>query len=168
MLDELVDEYGYGIVFHNIPVNATLRLFDKLFTIINKHVFSSQLVKWPFAVDDISCNAANALCGYVPDLVANNKKQRYEVVLEDIVIDGILFVPPHYVFSSKLVNGNECSLMLAASLLAHEMIHQLNFEHEDEGAVMWHAIVHGKQYDYHGSNFEKWMDIANSRYGLDI
>lgn len=168
LLDDLVDEYGYGIVFHDVPVNATLRLFDNLFTCINKHVFSNNLRKWPFVIDDAACNIANALCGYVPDLVSNVKEQRYEVVLKDTIVDDILFVTPHYAFSSKLINGNECSLILAASLLAHEMIHQFNFEHEDEGSIKWCAVACGESYNDHGKNFEKWMDVANSKFGLDV
>jgi len=168
LLDDLVDEYGYGIVFHNMPVNATLRSFEKLFASINKNIFSNMLVKWPFIIDDEACNAVNAICGYVPDMISNVEEQRYYVVLNDTVVDDMLFVPPHYAFSSKLVKGNECSLILAASLLAHEMMHQYNFEIEDECSVKWFDDAYGRSYDKHGKNFEKWMKIANDKYGLNV
>lgn len=74
-----------------MPVNMTMKLFDTLFDCINENVFSKKLVKWHFYVDDAACNAANALCGYVSDLVSNAEKQRYEVVLERTEIDGMMF-----------------------------------------------------------------------------
>lgn len=168
LLDDLVDEYGYGIVFYNVPIHLTMKQFDVLFDAINHNLFSNMLQKWPFIKNDIECNAANALCGYVPDLISNVEQKKYDVVLEEMTINNEVYVPPHYAFSSRLVDGHECSLILAASLMAHEMIHQFNLEHEDEGSIWWLSAAHSKDYDPHGKNFERWMDRANAIHGLHV
>ena len=168
LLDDLVDDFGYGIVFNDVPVNATLKLFETVFKHVNRHLFNDKLVKWPFVKNDIECKKADALCGYVVDLLSNPKTQKFDVVTHDIIIDGIPFVPPHYAFSSELIDGHECSLILATSLLAHEMIHQFNYECENEGNIQWLDMAQGKEYNKHGENFEKCMDIANSKHGLYV
>ena len=168
LLDSLVDEFGYGIVFNDVPVHATLKMFKTLFKHINAHMFNNKLAKWPFIKNDAECEAKDAICGYVHSLLSNLEKQQYDVVLRDTMVDGELYLAPHYAFHSFVVDGHECTLAFAASLLAHEMIHQYNFECEDEGKNQWLAIAYGKDYDEHGTNFERWMDIANSKYGLCV
>lgn len=100
-------------------------------------------------------------------MLSNVDKQQYDVVLKDTIVDD-LFTAPHYAFSSLLIDGHQCSLALIASLLAHEMIHQFNFECEDEGKIEWLDIACGRTYDMHGKNFERWMNIANSKFGLFV
>lgn len=168
LLDSMVDEFGYGIVFNNVPIHITLKLLNTLFQHINSNMFSNSLVKWPFIVNDKICQQSNAICGYVHALISNIEKRRYEVVTKKTIDDGNELLPPYYAFSSNFISGNQCSLILVASILAHEMIHQYNYENEDEGSIRWNTVAYNKPYDAHGKNFEKYMDIANSTYGLNV
>lgn len=169
LLDALVDEFGYGSVFNNAPAWFTIKKFESAFDVINKYVFGSKLRKWPFAVDDKSCAGSNALCGYVCSLVSNVEKQKYDVVLENTVIDSDEYKAPCYVFSSSLISADsQCSLPLAVSLLAHEMIHQWNYEIGSEGHMHWLDSAYGREHDPHRQLFEKWMDEINAKHGLHI
>ena len=168
LLDSLIDDFGYGVVFNGIPTPMTLKTYEKLFDKANNYLFSRKLVKWPFVVDDQECNASNALCGYVNSLISNIEKQRYDVVTEDCIVCGELYKAPHYAFKSIIADGHSYALMMAMSLLVHEMIHQFNYECEDEGAVQWPDIAYGRTYDPHGKNFMKMMDNINARHGLSI
>lgn len=169
LLDALVDEFGYGSVFNNAPAWFTVKKFELVFNIVNKHIFGSKLRKWPFAINDESCIDSNALCGYVCSLVSNAEKQKYDVVLENTVIDSDEYKAPCYMFSSRLMGtDSQCSLPLAVSLLAHEMIHQWNYEIGDEGYVHWLDSAYGREHDPHGQLFEKWMNKINVKHGLHI
>lgn len=48
------------------------------------------------------------------------------------------------------------------------MIHQFNFECEDEGHVKWLDAAYGKLHDEHGENFKKWMKSINKDHGLNV
>lgn len=169
LLDALVDEFGYGSVFNNVPAWFTIKKFELTFSIVNKHVFGSKLKKWPFAINDESCIDSNALYGYVCSLVSNAEKQKYDVVLENMIIDNDEYKAPCYMFSSRLMGADsQCSLPLAVSLLAHEMIHQWNYEIGDEGRAHWLDSAHGREHDPHDRLFEKWMNEINAKHGLHI
>lgn len=168
LLDDLVDNFGYGAVFNSIPMPMTLKTYEKLFDKANLHVFSERLVKWPFVIDDQECDASNALCGYVNSLISNVEKQRYNVVTKDCIVDGELYKSPHYAFKTAIVDGHSYALMMTMSLLVHEMIHQFNYECEDEGVVQWLDAAYGRTYDMHGKNFMKMMDKVNTEHGLSV
>ena len=62
----------------------------------------------------------------------------------------------------------QMSIIALTSIIAHEMIHQWTNEIGKEVDKTYECDRTGRPYDPHSGEFEKWMDIANSKHGLNV
>lgn len=168
LLDSLVNDYGYGAVFNGVPVPMTIDGCKKIFNRVNSIVFGKKMKMWPFVIDDALCRSNNAICGYVHSLISNAKLGKYDVVTKKTIDGDDVLLPPKYALSNVFKVGSFQSLPMIVSLIAHEMIHQFNYEHENEGVVRWMAEATNSYYNMHGENFEIWMKIFDEEYGIHI
>lgn len=168
ILDDLIEVFGYHYVFTGVPVIPTIWQLDEIYKIINRHMFNNELHKIPFIEDDELARKNNALLGYVFSSYSNDEK-KIDVLIEQPSIDddGNKYFPPSICLSKKLMSSMNLVISLA-SLVAHEMIHQLSIENGNELKDIYELKNNGKEYDRHGDFFKKWMDIGNSKYGLNI
>lgn len=169
LIDALVEDFGYDVVFGDKKIIPTLKMIEDIYDIINVHLFGNSLAKCPIENDkDGKCKIDNAAMKYCNVLYTDSKKHPTKYILLTQIgqdAEGNIFYPPR-IFVSDYILSSKITMIALASMVAHEMIHQYvngnGVQRQYENDYM------NKSYDPHKEEFAKWMNIANSKHGLNI
>ena len=172
LIDALVEEFGYDIVFGDAKIVPILKTIEKLYSIINVYAFDSKLKACPIEKDiDGKCLADDASMEFCNVLYTDSKENPTKyIVLDQIGKDdhGNVFYPLRMIVSDEILNSH-IALIALTSIVAHEMIHQYVNEIGNRLKTQFESdYVTHKVYDEHMGEFEDWMNAINAKHGLNI
>ena len=168
LIDDLVSVFDYYYVFMGMPLVPTQNNLSAIYDVVNKNLFDNKLHKRSFAVNDELCVKQNSLLGYVYEYYSDDDRKT-DVLISEKCIDSenSVHYPPMICLSHKFMHSAHLVVSLA-SLIAHEMIHQWCVENGNALKEIYDCREKDKEYDKHGPDFIKFMNLANSKHGLNI
>lgn len=169
LIDDLISVFGYHYVFTGIPLIPMIDQLNAIYDIVNVHVFGSKLNKTQIVENDEKCKEQNALLGYMYSSWPDDKRKTNVLFKGKDYVDenGTLHQAPIICVSKDMMSSLHLVISLA-SLVTHEMIHQFCIECGNALKEMYESESKKEQYDIHGEEFKKYMDIANSKFGLNV
>ena len=171
LIDALVDEYGYDVVFGHKKVVPTLKMLEKIYSIVNIHLFDNKLNPCQIENDKLGkCKSDSAAMEFSDVIYTDSASNPTKYVLLTQIgqdSNGNVFYPPLIYVADETLTST-MSIITLTSMLTHEMIHQYVDENGNGLQKQYDADYKGIPYDPHKGEFTKWMDIANSKHGLNV
>lgn len=168
LIDDLITVFGYYYVFMGSPFIPSQNQLNAIYNVVNVHLFNNSLQSIPFILNDELCAKQKSLLGYVYEYYTDDIK-RCDVLITEKCVDSenIEHYPPMICVSKKFMNSRHLLISLT-SLIAHEMIHQYCVEKGNALKDIYECREKNEKYNVHGDEFSNFMNIANSKHGLNI
>ena len=120
----------------------------------------------------VVCEARNSCCASTEYGVKRRSHDRARKIYATGIgigqdSNGNVYYPPLIYVADETLTSI-MSIITLTSMLTHEMIHQYVDENGNGLQKQYDADYKGIPYDPHKGEFTKWMDIANSKHGLNV
>lgn len=166
LLQHLKNTYGKNCLTNDEMhyIQLSNKLVIDIYDCINTFAFNNKM-KMPSISSCDEFIGTNHIAGYKYCFFRHMNENKYTLVTEPCYINGKIALPPCIHFNPQI---GKMPLMFFVNILAHEMIHQFNLEHENTLELRFQCQQQNKKYDPHCKIFLDHMKRINDVYGLNI